>query len=199
MSSSASIELEQFKGNVDSFQLPWVEKYRPRVLDDIVGNEAAIARLKVIANTGNMPNLLLSGAPGIGKTTSIVCLGNTMLGDKAKEAILELNASDDRGIDVVRNRIKAFSKMKLTLPPGQTKIVVLDEADSMTSSAQQALRRIMEMYSNITRFALACNQPNKLIEPIQSRCVILRFNRLSNEQVLKRLLEICKLENVTIF
>ncbi|KAG9304262.1 hypothetical protein G9A89_019824 [Geosiphon pyriformis] len=193
---SQRLELAQYKGNVDSFELPWVEKYRPRVLDDIVGNEATIDRLKVIANAGNVPNLLLSGAPGIGKTTSIVCLGSMLLGDMAKEAILELNASDDRGIDVVRNNIKAFAKKKLTLPPGKHKLIVLDEADSMTPGAQQALRRIMEIYSNTTRFALACNQANKIIEPIQSRCSILRYTKLTNKQVLKRLREICNLEKV---
>ena len=114
-----------------------------------------------------------------------------------QNAILELNASDSRGIDVVRNRIKMFAMKKVTLPPGQHKIIILDEADSMTTAAQQALRRTMEIYSHSTRFALACNISTKIIEPIQSRCAILRFSRLSDEQVLARLQQVCKAEDVS--
>lgn len=113
-----------------------------------------------------------------------------------REAVLELNASDDRGIDVVRNQIKSFATKKVNLPPGRHKIVILDEADSMTPGAQQALRRIMEVHANTTRFALACNTSAKIIEPIQSRCAILRFGRLSPAQVLSRLQPICEAEAV---
>ncbi|ANB11728.1 replication factor C subunit 4 [Sugiyamaella lignohabitans] len=134
--------------------------------------------------------------PGIGKTTSVLCLARTLLGDTYKEAVLELNASDERGIDVVRGRIKAFAQKKINLPPGRQKIVILDEADSMTPGAQQALRRTMEIYSNTTRFAFACNQSNKIIEPLQSRCAILRYTRLTDEQVLKRLLQVIDAEGV---
>ena len=109
---------------------------------------------------------------------------------------MELNASDDRGIDVVRNKIKQFAQTKILLPPGRQKIIILDEADSMTPGAQQALRRTIEIYSNTTRFAFACNQSLKIIEPLQSRCAILRYNRLSDEEVLARLLEIIKMEDV---
>jgi replication factor C subunit 2/4 len=130
------------------------------------------------------------------KTTSILCLARALLGDTYKEAVLELNASDERGIDVVRNRIKAFAQKKVTLPAGRQKIIILDEADSMTSGAQQALRRTMEIYSSTTRFAFACNQSNKIIEPLQSRCAILRYSRLSNDEVTKRLIEIIKMEDV---
>lgn len=177
-------------------ELPWVEKYRPHLLKDIVGNEDIVQRLQTIAADGNMPHMIISGLPGIGKTTSIHCLAHELLGDSYSQAVLELNASDDRGIEVVRNQIKQFAQKKCTLPPGKHKIIILDEADSMTSGAQQALRRTMELYSNTTRFAFACNQSNKIIEPLQSRCAILRYSKLTDEQVLKRLLEIIKMENV---
>ncbi|KAJ2081124.1 replication factor C subunit 4 [Coemansia sp. RSA 988] len=176
--------------------LPWVEKYRPTVLKDVVGNVETVDRLNVISSSGNMPNLILAGAPGIGKTTSILCLAHALLGPTYKEAVLELNASDDRGIEVVRNRIKMFAQKKVNLPAGRHKVIILDEADSMTPGAQQALRRTMEIYSNTTRFALACNLSNKIIEPIQSRCAILRFGALSKEQVLHRLVEICRAEDL---
>lgn len=143
-----------------------------------------------------MPHMIISGMPGIGKTTSVHCLAHELLGRSYADGVLELNASDDRGIDVVRNQIKHFAQKKLHLPPGKHKIVILDEADSMTAGAQQALRRTMELYSNSTRFAFACNQSNKIIEPLQSRCAILRYSKLSDEDVLKRLLQIIKLEDV---
>ncbi|CAI4900223.1 AFH_G0048610.mRNA.1.CDS.1 [Saccharomyces cerevisiae] len=179
-----------------SLQLPWVEKYRPQVLSDIVGNKETIDRLQQIAKDGNMPHMIISGMPGIGKTTSVHSLAHELLGRSYADGVLELNASDDRGIDVVRNQIKHFAQKKLHLPPGKHKIVILDEADSMTAGAQQALRRTMELYSNSTRFAFACNQSNKIIEPLQSRCAILRYSKLSDEDVLKRLLQIIKLEDV---
>ncbi|MCJ1260250.1 replication factor C subunit 4 [Lobaria immixta] len=200
--------------NAATYDLPWVEKYRPVYLDDIVGNTETIERLKIIAKDGNMPHVIISGMPGIGKTTSILCLARQLLGDAYKEAVLELNASDERGktnsrllwkiiptsldqgIDVVRNRIKGFAQKKVTLPPGRQKLVILDEADSMTSGAQQALRRTMEIYSATTRFAFACNASNKIIEPLQSRCAILRYARLTDAQVVARLLQICTAENV---
>ncbi|KAI9301465.1 P-loop containing nucleoside triphosphate hydrolase protein [Cunninghamella echinulata] len=196
----APMEIDSSTSNKEdsTYLLPWVEKYRPIILKDIVGNEETVARLTSIARDGNMPNIILTGLPGIGKTTSILCLANELLGPAYKEAVLELNASDDRGIDVVRNRIKAFAQKKVTLPPGRHKIIILDEADSMTGGAQQALRRTMEIYSNTTRFALACNQSNKIIEPIQSRCATLRYTKLSDTQVLKRLQEICDAEKVSV-
>ncbi|KAF4314039.1 Replication factor C subunit 4 [Botryosphaeria dothidea] len=186
----------QSNGAVAGYELPWVEKYRPVFLDDIVGNTETIERLKIIAKDGNMPHVIISGMPGIGKTTSVLCLARQLLGDAYKEAVLELNASDERGIDVVRNRIKGFAQKKVTLPPGRQKIVILDEADSMTSGAQQALRRTMEIYSSTTRFAFACNQSNKIIEPLQSRCAILRYSRLTDAQLVKRLMQICEAEQV---
>jgi len=178
----------------ETFEQPWLEKYRPQVIADIVGNEETVGRLQVLAEQGNMPNLILSGPPGTGKTTSVLALARMLLGDAFKEGVLELNASDDRGIEVVRGRIKAFAQKKVTLPPGKHKIIILDEADSMTDGAQQAMRRTMEIYSSTTRFALACNLSEKIIEPIQSRCAVLRYSKLTDAQVLKRLQEVLHLE-----
>lgn len=141
--------------------------------------------------------LFSQGPPGVGKTTTILCLARILLGVHFKEGVLELNASSERGIDVVRNKIKMFAQQKVTLPRGRHKIIILDEADSMTEGAQQALRRTMEIYSNTTRFALACNTSEKIIEPIQSRCAMLRFTKLSDAQILAKLIEVCQHENVS--
>lgn len=180
-------------------ELPWVEKYRPQTLDDVVGNLGTVESLKRIAKEGNMPHLIITGLPGIGKTTSVHCLARELLGGDPrllKEAVLELNASDDRGIETVRNSIKQFAQKKVVLPAGRHKIIILDEADSMTSGAQQALRRTMEIYSNSTRFVFACNMSNKIIEPLQSRCAILRFNKLADGDILKALQRVVKSEGV---
>lgn len=136
------------------------------------------------------------GPPGVGKTTTILCLARILLGPNFREGVLELNASNERGIDVVRNKIKMFAQQKVSLPKGRHKIIILDEADSMTEGAQQALRRTMEIYSDTTRFALACNTSEKIIEPIQSRCAMLRFSKLSDAQILAKSIEVCQKEEL---
>ena len=141
-----------------------------------------------------MPNLILVGPPGTGKTSSTLCMANQMLGDTVKQAVLEMNASDERGIEVVRDKIKGFAHQKVNVPPGMHKIIILDEADSLTASAQQALRMVMTEFSSTTRFALACNDSSKLIEPIQSRCAIVRFTKLSDIEMQRRLLQIVDME-----
>jgi len=185
------------ENDANLFQMPMVEKYRPMRLEEIVGNAEVISRLKVIADIGNMPNLILLGPPGIGKTCSITCLVNAHLGSYVQTAVLELNASNDRGIETIRNKIKQFANKKVSLPPSRHKIVFLDEADSMTTGAQQALRRIIEVYSSTTRFVMTCNELKKVIEPIQSRCAIVRYSKLSDKDILERLVKVCESEKIT--
>ncbi len=174
--------------------LPWVEKYRPSNLIDIVGNDDAIKQSKSISENGNIPHMILSGSPGTGKTTSIICLARSLLQKEYINAFLELNASDERGIDIIRSKITMFCKKKILLPEGRHKIIFLDEVDSMTSTAQQALRRIIELYTNTTRFVMACNTSTKIIEAIQSRCSVIRFSHVDEESMKKRLKEICESE-----
>jgi len=192
-----SVEPEKSKLNPKaSKNSPWIEKYRPVEFNQIVGNQETISRLSVFAREGNLPNIIIAGPPGVGKTTTILCLARHLLGASFREGVLELNASNERGIEVVRQKIKGFAQQKVTLPPGRHKIIILDEADSMTEAAQQALRRTMELYSSTTRFALACNSSEKIIEPIQSRCAMLRYSKLTDAQVLAKIQEVCKEENV---
>lgn len=176
--------------------LPWVEKYRPDKLDSIVGHKPLISRLKRYADDKNLPHMLFAGPAGIGKTTCAIALAKQLFGENYFRNLLDLNASDDRGIDVVRNTIKDFAR---TLPlEAEYKIIFLDEADSLTPDAQQALRRTMEKYTRTCRFILSCNYSSRIIEPIQSRCVLLRFRPLEKEDVLGRLKDVAKHEKLSV-
>ena len=182
----------------NDYEVMWVEKYRPKTLDEIVNQKSVVERLKGFVKKGSLPHLLFSGPPGTGKTSAILALANEIFGPElAQYNVLELNASDERGIKTVREDIKEFAR---TAPVGGAsfKIIILDEADNLTSDAQQALRRTMERYVKTSRFALLCNYPSKIIEPIQSRCAIFRFSPLSKEDVVKKLKQICNSEKLTI-
>lgn len=171
---------------------PWVEKYRPQTLDEVVGQEHIVKRLKKYTNEQSMPNLMFSGPAGVGKTTTALALAKSVLGEYWKNNFLELNASDARGIDTVRNQIKNFCKLK---PMGAPfRIIFLDEVDNMTKDAQHALRREMEMYTKTSSFILSCNYPSKIIDPIQSRCAIFRFAPIKKEDITARLEYICNEE-----
>ena len=178
------------------FDIPWVEKHRPTTLTSIVGNDTIITSLINISQEGNLPNLILSGPPGTGKTTSIMALAKTLLGENFKKATIELNASDDRGLNVVREKIKNFAMQKIPLPPNRHKIIILDEADNMTPSAQASLRVTISDYASTTRFCFACNDSSKIIEAIQSRCSLIRFSKLKNEEIKNRLIQVLNEENV---
>lgn len=183
----------------------WLEKYRPKVLNDVHGNTEIVDSLKVcveqgkrLNNVGSVPHLILTGPPGVGKTSTVLCMARMLLGDKEKEAVKELNASDERGLEVVREEIKSFAVKKVNLPPNRTKVMILDEADSMTEGAQQALRMIISSNSDSTRFVLCCNDSGKIIDAIQSRCIVMRFSRLSDDDVRMNLKRIIENEKVLI-
>ena len=175
----------------------WTEKYRPKNLDEVIGQRHVTERLKAYVETKNMPHLLMTGPAGTGKTTCSLAMAREMFGDEWKGNFIELNASDERGIDVVRGKIKEFAR---TAPLGNAefKIIFMDEADALTSDAQAALRRTMEKYSKICRFILSCNYSSKIIDPIQSRCAVFRFKPLSKDDVKGFLMRIVTNENVKI-
>ena len=175
----------------------WTEKYRPKKLDEVIGQKHVTERLKAYVSSGNMPHLLLTGPAGTGKTTCSLAVSKEMFGDQWKGNFIELNASDERGIDVVRGKIKEFAR---TAPLGgaEFKIIFMDEADALTTDAQAALRRTMEKFSKICRFILSCNYSSKIIDPIQSRCAVFRFKPLTQEDVEGYLGRIVKSENVNI-
>jgi replication factor C small subunit len=176
---------------------PWVEKYRPKTLDDIIGQTEIVDNLKAYVQSKNMPHLLFAGPPGVGKTTAFFALAHSLYGDDYKHNILDLNASDERGIEVVRGKIKDFAR-SAPISDVPFKLIFLDESDALTPEAQQALRRTMEMYSGNCRFILSCNWSSKIVEPIQSRCAVFRFKPLTNEEIAQMVERIAKAEGLEI-
>ena len=177
--------------------LPWTEKYRPKNLDQIIGQEETIKGLKAFVKQKNMPHLLFSGPPGVGKTTASLALAHDLFGNDFAGNFVDLNASDDRGIDIVRGRIKDFAR-SVSLGNVPFKVIFLDECDALTSDAQNALRRTMESYATITRFILSANYSSKIIEPLQSRCALFRFLPLNEQDVKKMIERVAKAEDLKI-
>lgn len=176
---------------------PWVEKYRPKKLDDVAAQEHAVRVLTKTLELANLPHMLFYGPPGTGKTLTVLALAKQLYGPRLyKLRVLELNASDERGISIVRQKIKNFARLTVSNPTPEDlrdypcppyKIIVLDEADSMTNDAQLALRRTMENYSGVTRFCLICNYITRIIDPLALRCLKFRFRSLDNDNALVRL------------
>ena len=199
-SSNSSNEIKKTKK-----ELPWVEKYRPKKISDVSSQEEVTAALKTAITSGQLPHLLFYGPPGTGKTSTILACCRELYGyEIMKTRVLELNASDDRGIKVVRTKIKAFAQTTVgratfngvQVPP--FKIIILDEADTMTETAQAALRRTIEDYSKVTRFCLICNYVSRIIEPLASRCAKFRFKPVPTEPLLKRLQHVANQEQLTL-
>ncbi|MFT4343164.1 MAG: replication factor C small subunit [Candidatus Woesearchaeota archaeon] len=175
----------------------WTEKYRPATFTEMVGQEDIIPRVKAFVESKNMPHLLFSGPAGVGKTTLALIIARELFGDTWKQNVLELNASDERGIDVVRVKVKDFARTR-AIGDAPFKIIYLDECDALTKEAQQALRRTMENYTQTCRFVLSCNYSSKIIDPIQSRCAVFRFKPIPKEHMNKIIDTIATKENITV-
>ena len=190
--------------SLNSNNIPWVDKYRPRRIDSIIHQDEVKKVLKETINTGELPNLLFYGPPGSGKTSAILALGYELFGPNLmNERILELNASDERGIDTVREKIISFAKESIgngdpNYPSPPYKIIILDEADAITLDAQSALRKVIETSSYITRFCFTCNYIEKIIDPIISRCVKFRFKPIDKKSMVYRLKQIAHKENISL-
>ncbi|HJX05298.1 MAG TPA: replication factor C small subunit [Candidatus Nanoarchaeia archaeon] len=180
----------------DNFAI-WTEKYRPQDFDEVKGQDEIVKRVEAFVKKKNMPHLLFAGPAGVGKTTLSLVVARKLFGDRWHENFLELNASDERGIDVIRVKVKDFARTR-AIGDFPFKIIYLDECDALTKDAQQALRRTMENYTQTCRFILSCNYSSKIIDPIQSRCSVFRFKPLPKEDIYKIIDKIAKAEELHI-
>ncbi len=177
--------------------IPWTERYRPATLDAVAGQKDILESLKSFVKQTNMPHLLFTGPAGVGKTSCAIALAKDLFKENIGASFLELNASDERGIDIIRGKIKDFAR-SVSLAEVPFKIIFLDEADSLTPDAQHALRRTMELFSSVTRFIMSCNYSSKIIEPLQSRCSVFRFSPLKYDDIMATVTRIAASEKLQI-
>lgn len=196
-SDNMDVEQPEYAGTTTSSNLMWIEKYRPQSLDDLLSHNQIINTLQKLISSNRLPHLLFCGPPGTGKTSTILACARNMYGPSFKSMVLELNASDDRGINVVRDQIKNFASTRRIFSSG-VKLIVLDEADAMTSAAQMALRRVVEKFAANTRFCIICNYVNRIIPALQSRCTKFRFGPLPSDDIISRVEQIAKSERVNL-
>ncbi len=193
--SNTKKNIKDFKVKNNRIFLPWVEKYRPNKLDDIILDEITKNKMTNFLMKSEISNMIITGHPGTGKTTTILCLARQIYENDFNEHVIEYNASDNRGLETINNSIIYFCKKKCK--PNLQKLVILDEADNITKKAQNTLCNLMELYNKTTKFVLTCNDYNKLIEGIQTRCLIIRYNSLPPSLIKERLTYICEKENIT--
>lgn len=177
--------------------LPWVEKYRPNKIDNIILDDITKTKIENFISKNEISNMIMTGHPGTGKTSTIKCLARDIFKSDYKECVIELNASDNRGLETINNSIIHFCRKKVTTQNNLPKLIILDEADNITKKAQNTLTNLMEKFNNTTKFAFTCNDYNKLVEGIQSRCIILKYNTINNNDMKKKLIQICNSENVS--
>lgn len=187
--------MNSFIENISNIKLPWVEKYRPTMSNEILLDPFIKKKIDNIVAEKSIPNMIITGEPGTGKTSTIICLAEEIYGkEKLNELVLELNASDDRGLSIINSTILPFCKKKID--KNLHKLVILDEADSITTKAQNLLSNIIAEYRKNTRFVFICNDYSQITESIQSRCIIIKYNRLSNENLTNRVIHICNIEKM---
>ena len=187
--SNSKKEIRDYK-----LKKPWIEKYRPKTFDKLILNDYLEKKFSLILESGELPNMILSGYPGSGKTSTVICLAKKILNNNLEDNLLEFNASDNRGLDIIKTRIASFCKRKVN--NNLLKIIILDEADNLTKKAQNTINNFMEDYKDSARFLFTCNSNNNIIESIQSKCFLINYTNLDKKKIIKRLEYICNKEKI---
>ena len=194
--SGSKNKVSDLKIKTNKIYLPWVEKYRPSNLEDIILDDLTKRKMNNFLANNNVSNMIITGHPGTGKTSTILCLAKQIYQESFSQCVIEYNASDNRGLETINNSIIHFCRKKVSNKKNLPKLVILDEADNITKKAQNTLCNLMEIYDKSTKFVLTCNDYNKLVEGIQTRCLIIRYNSISSSYLKKKLIEICEKENI---